>query len=469
MTVQAIERDYRLSGGSARAVPLDDLRIEERMEGTWWKPRMGRQELRAIMQRRDAPALWDFGLWIILLGASAALAVWSWGTWWAIPAFLLYGTIYSSSDARWHECGHGTPFRTQWMNEIFYFVSSFMCLRDAYLWRWSHSRHHTDTYFVGRDPEIQVQRPADLLKILMDFLYLPSGWGELTSIFRNAAGRPKPDALDFVPEGERSKMYWTSRVYVGIFLGFGIWSVAIGSFLPMMFVALPRFYGGWLHQLLGLTQHAGLGEDTFDHRENTRTVFVNPVFSYLYMNMNYHIEHHSMPMVPYHSLGKLHAAVRDQMPPAYKNLWEVYREMIPALIKQATGDPDYQIMRPIPQSEPDTASDTAPAAVATQGEWVEACAAAELDEDDVIRLDHAGRTYAVYRLQGDEFAATDGLCTHEYAHLADGFVFDGVVECPLHNGRFDVCTGEAVRFPACEDLQTYPVERRGDRLFLRVD
>ncbi len=60
---------------------------------------------------------------------------------------------------------------------------------------------------------------------------------------------------------------------------------------------------------LGLTQHAGLGEDTYDHRENTRTVRVNPVYRYLYMNMNYHIEHHSVPMVPYHALAKLHAAV----------------------------------------------------------------------------------------------------------------------------------------------------------------
>lgn len=468
MSVQVIPRDYNLSGGSARAVPLDDDRIEERMEGRWWKPSLPRQEMKALMERTDGPALWHFTLWFALLAGSAALAVAAWGTWWAIPAFLLYGTIYSSSDARWHECGHGTPFRTHGLNEIFYHISAFMTWREAYMWRWSHSRHHTDTYFVGRDPEIQVQRPADLLKILMDFLYLRSGPPEVWRVIRNACGRPSADVLDFVPERERPKMYWSSRIYVAIIVAFGVWSLAIGSFLPMMFVLLPRFYGGWLHQLLGLTQHAGLGEDTYDHRENTRTVRVNPVYRYLYMNMNYHIEHHSVPMVPYHALAKLHAAVQDQMPPAYRNLWEVYREMIPALIKQATGNPDYQIMRPIPRDPETVAVTEVAAATEEQGEWVAVCALSDLEEEDVISLDHEGQTYAIYRLRGDRFYGTDGICTHEFAYLADGLVIDEVIECPMHNGRFDVTSGRALRAPACDDLRTYPVERRGEHLYIRV-
>lgn len=468
MTVQTLPRNYSLTGGARDAVPLDDIRIEERMDETWWKPSLPRPVLKALMQRSNAPALWHFGLWFVLLAASGAWAVAAWGTWWAIPAFLLYGTIYSSADARWHECGHGTPFRTAWLNELFYHISSFMTLREAYMWRWSHSRHHTDTYFVGLDPEIQVQRPADLLKIAMDFFYLRSGPPEVWRIMQNALGRPNADVRDFVPARERPKMYWSSRIYLAIIGAFAIWSIAVGSFLPIMFVALPRFYGGWLHQLLGLTQHAGLGEDTWDHRENTRTVFINPVYRYLYMNMNYHIEHHSLPMVPYHALGRLHEAVRDQMPPAYPHLWAVYREMIPALIKQATEDPDYQIMRPIPRgrdAEPVVRSrDTA----AEAGGWVEVCAVADLDEEDVIRLDHAGQIYAIYRLQGDRYYGTDGLCTHEYACLADGLVLDGIVECPLHNGRFDVATGRAVRAPACEDLNTYPVVCRGQHLYIRT-
>lgn len=471
MAVNTKDR-YQLSGGHDRAVALDDDRIESRMEEKWWAPDIPRQTMKALMQRVDGPALWHFGLWIVLLIGSGYLAVLSWGTWWAIPAFLVFGTIYTSSDARWHECGHGTPFRTRWLNEVFYHISSFMTIREAYLWRWSHARHHTDTIIVGRDPEIQVKRPADLLRILADFFYLNSGPPEVLRIVRHAFGRPDSDVRDFMPEDELQKMYWSSRIYLLIVAGFAVWSVAIGSFLPMMFVWLPRFYGAWLHQLLGLTQHAGLGEDTYDHRKNTRTVYVNPVYRYLYMNMNYHVEHHTIPMVPYHALPEMHKHFLPQSPPPYRNLWEVYREMIPALIKQATQDPNYHIDRPIPPGTefvPRSEGDTL-AATATEGagNWVDVCAVADLDEQDVRGFAHAGKVYAIYRLDGDTYYASAGLCTHENVELAGGLVIDGCIECPKHNGRFELETGKPVRRPVKTDLAMYPVERRGDRLFVQI-
>ena len=466
MSVQAIRRDYSLSGGNRDAVELDGERIQGRLEEQWWKPRLSRRQMRDIMQRRDGPGLWHFGLWFLLLGISAYLAFISWGTWWAIPAFFVYGTIYTSADSRWHESGHGTPFRTRWLNEFVYAVASFLGIREAYMWRWSHSRHHTHTYFVGRDPEIQVQRPADLVKLLMDFFYLRSGPPEVWRLIRNACGRPNADVRDFVPERDLKKMYWSSRVHIAIYAAFIVWSFAVGSILPMMFVLLPRFYGGWLQQLLSLPQHAGLGEDTYDHRQNTRTIYVNPVFAFLYVNMQYHLEHHAMPMTPFHALPKLHEAVKDQMPPPYTSLWAAYKELIPALIKQATGDPDYRVIRPVPK-DPDSEVVESNAPAESSGEWIEIGSFEDIEEEDVIRLDHGSQTLAIYRLKGDRYYATDGLCTHEYAYLADGLVIDGVIECPLHNGRFDIATGRALRAPACDHLETYPVERRGNTLYVR--
>lgn len=478
MTVQGKSK-YSLTGVAEGTVALDDARIEEEMEQeSWWAPDIPRKELRALMQRSDGPALIHFGIWIVLLVVSGYAVVATWGSWWILPALFVYGTIYSSSDARWHECGHGTPFRTRWLNEVWYQISSFMTIREAVLWRWSHARHHTHTIIVGLDPEITVQRPADLLKLAMDFFYLRGGPPEVWRVVRHAMGKPSSDVLTFVPEQELNRMYWSSRIYLAIVAGFALWSIAIGSLLPIMFVWLPRFYGGWLHQLLGLTQHAGLAEDTLDHRENTRTVHINPVFSYLYMNMEYHIEHHSTPMVPYHALPKYHEAIKDQTPPAYPNLWAVYKEMVPALIKQATGQPDYHIKRPLPTPAARSTSSTAANGKGKQSQaeisqaagetWVEVCAVGELDENDVIGFDHEGKTYAVYRLTGDEYFASDGLCTHEEVALSDGLVTDGCIECPMHNGRFEIRTGKAVRRPVRKDLTTYPVEQRGDRIFVRV-
>ena len=73
---------------------------------------------------------------------------------------------------------------------------------------------------------------------------------------------------------------------------------------------LPSIYGGWLYLVFGLTQHAGLAEDVLDHRLNSRTVYMNPVLRFLYWNMNYHVEHHMFPMVPYHALPKLHEEMK---------------------------------------------------------------------------------------------------------------------------------------------------------------
>ncbi len=88
-----------------------------------------------------------------------------------------------------------------------------------------------------------------------------------------------------------------------------------------------------------------------DHRLNTRTVHINLVFRFLYMNMNYHVEHHMLPMVPYYALPRLHEAIRSQTPPPYPNLWSAYREMVPALVKQ-TRDNSYFIRRQAEEDDP---------------------------------------------------------------------------------------------------------------------
>ena len=97
--------------------------------------------------------------------------------------------------------------------------------------------------------------------------------------------------------------------------------------------------------------------------------------------------------------------------------------------------------------------------------WVKACAADDIEEEDVARFDHGGRTFAIYRSPKGQFYATDGFCTHERAHLADGLVLDNIIECPKHNGRFDYRTGEAKGAPVCVNLKTYPAKvENGDVL-----
>lgn len=101
-------------------------------------------------------------------------------------------------------------------------------------------------------------------------------------------------------------------------------------------------------------------------------------------------------------------------------------------------------------------------------QWHRIASVDEIEEDDVIGVEVEGRTIAIYNV-GGQFFASEGICTHEYACLADGLVIGGVIECPLHQGRFDIRTGKAKSAPASTDLRTYPVKVEGSAIHIQMD
>jgi fatty acid desaturase len=345
-------RDYSLTGEDAR------LAVEKGLSAaSWHATPLPRQQLKALMRRSDGPAIRDTLLWFALLACAAAGMIVFWGSWWALPFVIAYGVLYgSSSDSRWHECGHGTAFKTRWMSDVVYVIASFMLLREPTVWRWSHARHHTDTIIVGRDPEIAVPRPARVMNVILNFFSLKSGPASLRQIALHATGKLTAAEMTYIPEMERRKVFLAARIYIAILLGIILACVALRSILPAMVIGLPTFYGAWLLVVFGTTQHAGLQEDVLDHRLNSRTITMNPVFRFLYWNMNYHVEHHMFPMVPYHALPALHEAVKADCPRPYSGLWEAYREIIPTLWRQR-HDPYYFARRQLPETS--TASRTA--------------------------------------------------------------------------------------------------------------
>jgi fatty acid desaturase len=307
-------------------------------------------QLRQLMQRRDGPALRDISIWLGALAISGALGVHFWGSWAAVPCFAVYGVLYgSSADSRWHETGHRTAFRTRWLNEVVYQIACFMLLREPTVWRWSHTRHHTDTLIVGRDPEIAVPRPPSLLDLALNVLALKSTTISLRKLVLHACGRLTAEECTFIPKRERWKVRWVARAWLAILAAVAATCLATHSLLPAMLIGLPTIYGAPLLLFLGTTQHAGLAEDVLDHRLNSRTIYMNPVLRFLYLNMNYHLEHHMFPMVPYHALPQLHELIKADCPPPYPSCWAAYREIIPALLRQRR-DPRWQVTRPLPSA-----------------------------------------------------------------------------------------------------------------------
>ncbi|WP_135556602.1 fatty acid desaturase family protein [Paenibacillus cymbidii] len=339
------KRDYSLTGP-------ENKRAEERglAAADWYSSPIPRAKMKELMKRRNGPAIRDTIIWFAALAGFGYLAYLSWGTWWAVPAFLVYGILYASpGDSRWHECGHGTAFKTPWMNEVVYQIASFFVLRSATPWRWSHTRHHTDTIIVGRDPEILTERPPIWRIIWMQIFHLYGGPIEVKRFFLHTFGKLDTAEKEYIPASEHRKVFREARVYLLIILAVIAACIYFGSILPAMFIFLPSFYGNILVLLFGMVQHLGLYEDVLDHRLNTRTVYMNPIFRFLYWNMNYHVEHHMFPMVPYHALPKLHQEMKGDTPAARPSLWAALREVVSALRKQK-ANPAYVVVKPLPST-----------------------------------------------------------------------------------------------------------------------
>ena len=315
---------------------------------TWFKPKIDPKTLKELTKRKDSPGWINTITYFAVLIISGYMAFLSWGTWWALPAFFIYGTIYAFSNARWHEYGHRSVFKTRWLNDLFYYISSFFSYFEPVSWRWSHTHHHSRTIHQDIDYEIQVSRPSNLLDLFFfDLFGIKRVYFEFKKILLHSFGIMTPVALDCVPENQRSKMIWSSRVFILIKLVFIMWALSIESFLPLMFVVLPNMYGSPIFQMTTMLQHGGLRADTWDHRESTRTFLVNPIHGWLlYFNMQYHVEHHLFPQVPFYNLPKLHKIIKDELPEPNRGFISALTEMIPAILKQSK-DPKYFIKRNI--------------------------------------------------------------------------------------------------------------------------
>lgn len=336
-------RDYALLGRDAKEAEEIGL-----VSAQWYHTDIPRKEMKQLMQRSDQPAIRDTVILFAVMLFSAAMGIYLWPSWWSAPFWLAYGVLYASAmDSRWHECGHGTAFRTRWMNDALYQLACFCMLRNPVVWRWSHARHHTDTIIVGHDPEIIAMRPAVVARLILNFFGIFEFIGNARQTLTLAAGHMSPELKSFIPETERPKAIRIARIWVLIYLGVLALAITMRSILPFMVIGLPIFFGSWHMVMTGYMQHLGLAENVLDHRLNSRTVYLNPISRFIYWNMNYHVEHHMFPMVPYHALPQLHDRIKHDLPPAHRSIASAYAEIIPALARQFKN-PDWFVKRELP-------------------------------------------------------------------------------------------------------------------------
>ena len=456
--MSVIGRDYSLVGPEA-------ARARERglADGEWFQADIDANRLSELMTRTNARAGVDMVLWLALIVVAGTLAWTLRSSWWAIPAFAAYGALAGgSADPRWHECGHGTAFRTRWLNDVFYYPASFMIARGATYWRWSHFRHHTDTIVVGRDPEIVFSRPPSFGGMIVTFSNLIGGPKLMWASVKHAAGQIDDVTREIVPEPEIPRVVREARVYVAIWAAAIVATIATWTPWPILFVGGPTIYGAWMMVFFGATQHTGLREDVLDHRYSTRTVLMNPVFRFLYLNMNYHIEHHMYPSVPYRSLPTLHDEIADQLPEPLPSTPAAYKEIFTA-IRHQHNDPTWELDRVV-SDVPGHLGRIEQAFSWAGGNDEIDLGPANVGLGELRPVNVGGQPYVLACLDDRSCVLVDRMCTHGNADLSEGLVIDGEIECPKHNGRFDLRTGQPTRKPVSEPLTVRVVEIRSGRM-----
>ena len=228
----------------------------------WYKPVIDKKEFKRLCKKSDWQGFKHMIIYFSSLGLFGYLAFATWGTWWSLLFFIIYGNIWGCSDAIWHETGHRTAFKSKFWNDFFYYIASFMDNFEPIRWRYSHYHHHTYTIFTDPvDFEIHVKKPTDLLIFFTHYIPFSGFIFFKNSLqwetIKHAFGVTTEVMKVCIPENERSKCRWSARSHVCIWLVTIFCSIYFQSWLPVLFIVLPNFYGKTLVMLMGLTQHAG--------------------------------------------------------------------------------------------------------------------------------------------------------------------------------------------------------------------
>ncbi len=361
---------------------LSEVRKTLRVD--WYRCKTRPGLLRELSRRSDAQGWYQAGghLALFIFTGSLVFYFWSQGLWLLmLLALFCHGTVTTFfRGVAPHELGHGTVFKTKWLNKFFLYLFSLIGWWDHFDYASSHTYHHRYTLHPEGDREVLLPiEPSLASKFVLqlftiNFMAHPrrivSGGGLVATVISTAIsafGREPESSSEWVkalhldqPGEHRNSIVW-SRILL-LFHG-SVLLIAIVSglwILPFIFTTAV-FSGNWLAYFVGLPQHCGLRDHTSDFRKNTRSMKLNPLFDFLYWRMSWHIEHHMFAGVPCYNLEKVYKEVAHDMPEP-RTLIGAWKEMRETWRRQKI-DPDYQYDTPLPATAKHAREDRADAAL----------------------------------------------------------------------------------------------------------
>ena len=329
------------------------------LKNNWYLCAIDKELLNSLSQRSDKLALIWFGSYFLLLAVIGASVVLTWGSWWTWPFTIAYGAIWGCAASGVHETCHKTPFRTRWLNEIVLWAFGWMVQMEPVSVRWGHTGHHSFAHFDEGDTELSEPNPVSWRLLLMVGSGLGGTYFYWKSLVGQASGFITEEMRAVIPPNRVPKAISNARVMVGLYALMIIWALLAQSWLPIILTFAARIIGGPVTGMFHLTQHTCLQMNVKDHRYSTRSFTASPTTRFFYFNMNYHVEHHMFPMVPFYNLPQLGAALKDQLPKPCKGIWGVFSEIVTAVIRQQR-EPGYFIRKVVPDlpEQPVTAMGT---------------------------------------------------------------------------------------------------------------
>ena len=359
-----------MAATAAEFRPMAEVRRDFRVK--WYRSPVEPALLRELMRRSD----WRGGLHsvghLLLWAATGAL------TWllfaaelWLLfaVALMAHGVVGSFfKGAAIHELGHGTVFRTKWLNGLFTRVFCLFGFVNIYDFKVSHSYHHRYTLHPEGDREVVLpQDPTYRFLYLLQLFtvnitggYQSAGlWPVLRLHVITALSRyPSATGAGGDWDGEwmraiyrdapamRRRAVWAARLILLSLTAAIAIPAALGVPILALLLTAHLAIGHWLRWLVGGPMHAGLRDNVPDFRLCVRSNTLDPISEFLYWGMNWHTEHHMYAGVPCYNLAKLYRVIRDDVP-APRTLLGSWREIL-AIWKRQQSEPGYQYDTPLP-------------------------------------------------------------------------------------------------------------------------
>ncbi len=270
-----------------------------------------REELKQLMQRSDRPALRHLAVWILVLAGTTTLITITWDSWLIWPAMVLHGIVLVHHFSLQHECVHYTVFRTRKLNNIVGQICGFIILLPHRFFRYEHCDHHTHTQLPGKDPEL-IPMPSSYGEYLLYLSSIPYWKAKFSELARHSLGHLSTAEKRFIPREEHDAIFREARTMLGLY-ALVLAGMAISGWWGLLWYwLLPLFLGEPVMRFIRMTEHVGR-PTVARMNDNTRTNLVSRPWRFLCWNMNYHAEHHYVPLVPYHALPRLHEKLRDHV------------------------------------------------------------------------------------------------------------------------------------------------------------